>query len=242
MASLAVAAAFAAVAAAQQPPPPPPPPPSPSLSPITTSRSDHFFSDEFGRVRIFHGCARVEKKPPWYFEDLLHGDAEPALMGKLGFNVLRLGFMWSGFNPSPGVFNNTYLGVIKTIVAKLNRHGIHVLLDMHQDILSSKFCLYDGVPRWVIDKSEPAHAFPVPLAQPGENNCTLSGSPDSPCNCSRPWSENALTFAAATAYQDIYDNKHGMLDDLVGFWQEAAKQLKEMPGIIGVSPMQTCVV
>jgi hypothetical protein len=130
-----------------------------ALSPITTSRSDHFFSDELGRVRIFHGAARVQKNPPWYFADLLEGDVEPQLMSQLGFNVLRLGFMWSGYNPAPGIFNATYMEVIKATVAKLNSHGIHVLLDMHQDILSSKFCLYDGVPRWVIDKSEPAHAL-----------------------------------------------------------------------------------
>ena len=42
-------------------------------------------------------------------------------------------------------------------------HGVYALLDMHEDVLSSKFCLYDGVPRWVIDKSVPKHAFPWPM-------------------------------------------------------------------------------
>jgi endoglycosylceramidase len=206
------------------------------LSPISTRRSDHFFSDAEGRVRIFHGAARVQKNPPWYFEDLL-GDAEPVLMAQLGFNVLRLGFMWSGYNPAPGVFNATYLEVVKSQVAKLNSYGIYVLLDMHQDILSSKFCLYDGVPRWVIDKSEPAHPYPYPLGVPDGNNCTRTGSAHSPCHCSRSWSENAVTVAAATAYQDIYDNKHGMLDDLATFWAKAAEQLKDIPGIIGYEIM-----
>ena len=31
------------------------------------------------------------------------------------FNVLRLGFMWSGYNPAPGVFNQTYIEVIHYI-------------------------------------------------------------------------------------------------------------------------------
>ena len=30
------------------------------LSPIATPRSDHLFTDELGRVRIFHGAARVQ--------------------------------------------------------------------------------------------------------------------------------------------------------------------------------------
>ena len=38
-------------------------------------------------------------------------------------------------------------------MAQLNARGVYVLLDMHQDILSSAFCLYDGAPRWVIEKS-----------------------------------------------------------------------------------------
>ena len=36
------------------------------------------------------------------------------------------------------------------------------------------------------------------------------------------WGENCLTEAAATAYQDLYDNKNGMLDDLGAFWAKVA--------------------
>lgn len=46
-----------------------------------------------------------------------------------------------------------------------------------------------------------------------------------------------MTIAAATAYQDIYDNNHGMLDDLTRFWVEAAKEFKDTPGIIGYEIM-----
>ena len=197
------------------------PAPAP-LSPIRSSdRSIHFF-DAHGRVRIFHGAARVQKKPPWYFPDLLEGDTEARAMEALGFNVLRLGFMWSGYNPAPGVFNQSYIDVIKTTVAQLNAHGVYVLLDMHQDILSSAFCLYDGAPRWVIDKSVSAHPFPWPL----KGNCS-----------SRGWMVNEITEAAATAYQDIYDNKHGMLDDLSAFWSYSADQFKDEPAVIGYEIM-----
>eukprot|EP01045_Picozoa_sp_COSAG04_P014281 COSAG04_NODE_1059_length_8523_cov_2.419853_2_plen_475_part_00 len=238
LALIAFCTATPPLAAAQAPPPPP-------LSPIRSSdRSIHFF-DAHGRVRIFHGAARVQKKPPWYFPDLLEGDTEARAMEALGFNVLRLGFMWSGYNPAPGVYNRSYVEVIKTTVAQLNAHGVYVLLDMHQDILSSAFCLYDGAPRWVIDKSTAAlprdHAYPAPIGAPApsDNNCTLSGSPHSPCNCSwqAGWSENALTYAAANAYQSIYDNKAGMRDDMANMWANAAAEFKDTPGVIGYELM-----
>ena len=130
---------------------------------IRTSATDNHFHDAHGRVRIFHGSNRVWKAEPWYFEDMLESDAEFDLMKKLGFNVMRLGYMWSGYNPTSGYFNQTYVDTIQAIVAKMAARGVYTLLDMHEDCLSSKFCLYDGAPRWVIDKSStnnPDHAFP----------------------------------------------------------------------------------
>ena len=62
------------------------------LSPIRSSATSRHFFDEHGRVRIFHGAARVEKNPPWYFKDLVADSSEAEAMGALGFNVLRLGF------------------------------------------------------------------------------------------------------------------------------------------------------
>mmetsp|Transcript_43362 Transcript_43362/g.68652 ORF Transcript_43362/g.68652 Transcript_43362/m.68652 type:complete len:503 (-) Transcript_43362:210-1718(-) len=189
--------------------------PLPSIHTAPASVSPHFF-DEYGRVRIFHGSNRVWKAKPWYFEDMLQSDKEFDLMKQMGFNVMRLGWMWSGFNPAPGVFNQTYADIIKTIVEKMNARGIYVLLDMHEDVLSSKFCLYDGMPQWVVNKSSSKHAFPWPL----KGNCS-----------SRGWMENTLSEAAATAYQDLYDNKNGMLDDLSAFWVESARQFKDIPGV-----------
>ena len=38
------------------------------------------------------------------------------LMQRMGWTVMRLGFMWTGFNPAPGVFNDTYVDIVKGIV------------------------------------------------------------------------------------------------------------------------------
>ena len=186
---------------------------------------DPHFYDDAGRTRIFHGGNRVMKASPWFFEDMANSDAEFALLKKMGVNVIRLGYMWSGLMPTNATFfNQTYVDVIKGIVNRMSAHGIYALLDMHEDVLSSKFCLYDGAPRWVIDKSKPKHPFPWPLS-------SKKG------NCSRGWMENTLSEAAATAYQDIYDNNHGMLDDLAAFWRYSAAQFKDVGAVIGYETM-----
>lgn len=84
--------------------------------------------------------------------------------------------------------------------------------------MSSKFCLYDGVPLWVVNKSVPKHPFPWPL----KGDCA-----------SRGWMMNTLTEAAAHAYQDLYDNTGGMLDDLAHFWAASAQQFANVSSVIG---------
>ena len=45
--------------------------------------------------------------------------------------------------------------------------------------------------------------------------------------------KNTLTEAAAHAYQDLYDNHEGMLDDLSDFWSRSASYFKDNPYVIG---------
>ncbi|GMI29850.1 hypothetical protein TrRE_jg145, partial [Triparma retinervis] len=65
--------------------------------------------------------------------------------------------MWSGIEPEENVYNQTYIDVVKNITNKFADTGVYTLLDLHEDILSSKFCLYDGAPLWLINKSKPKH-------------------------------------------------------------------------------------
>ena len=83
-------------------------------------------------------------------------DAPFELLKGMGVNAVRLMWSWTGLCPRPSYYNQTYAGVVKGIVARFAAHGIYTLLDMHEDVLSSDFCLYDGAPRWVIDKSTAA--------------------------------------------------------------------------------------
>ena len=81
---------------------------------------------------------------------MYQSDATAEHMQRLGFNVVRLGFMWSGYNPAPGVFNQTYIDVIKKTVHRLAQHGVYSLLNVQVgrtsiDLLLSQFlCGADG--------------------------------------------------------------------------------------------------
>ena len=108
-------------------------PASASLPAIRTSATDSHFYDDFGRVRLFHGGNRVKKGFPWLFDEI---NAPNSTFAKdyaaLGLNVVRLGWMWSGFNPNEGYFNTTYAAEIQKNVDLLAEQGVYTLLDMHQ--------------------------------------------------------------------------------------------------------------
>ncbi len=100
---------------------------------IRTSETDAHFYDEFGRVRIFHGSNRVQKGTPWLFPKLLDPlSDEVERFASVGFNAVRLGWMWTAFNPAPNVFNMTYASEMVRIVQRLADHGVYTLLDTHQ--------------------------------------------------------------------------------------------------------------
>jgi hypothetical protein len=63
--------------------------------------------------------------------------------------------MWSGVEPEPQQYNVTYLNVMKNIIELLESNSIFVLLDMHQDVLSTRTGGYDGIPTWLYDRFPP---------------------------------------------------------------------------------------
>eukprot|EP00698_Gefionella_okellyi_P018721 TRINITY_DN564_c0_g1_i1.p1 TRINITY_DN564_c0_g1~~TRINITY_DN564_c0_g1_i1.p1 ORF type:complete len:499 (-),score=61.65 TRINITY_DN564_c0_g1_i1:98-1594(-) len=183
------------------------------LPSITGSASTKYLYDDSKRVRIFHGVNFVTKYWPWY-EPMLLNETYVEEIASLGVNVIRLGLMWTGCEPVELQYNATYYTIIRETVTLLAKHGIFTLLDMHQDALSTKYCLYDGIPLWLANKSISLTDFPWPF----KGTCG-----------SRNWGTNELTQACAQCYQDIYKNAHGMMDSFVNFWAHSAQQLGDLP-------------
>lgn len=174
-----------------------------------------YIKDKQGRVRIFHGFNAVTKSPPWYPIHLLN-ETRLRLYRDWGLSVVRLGTMWAGAQPNERYFNQTYLNQLTTIVDKLNEYGIDVILDLHQDVLSSAFGSYDGVPLWFIKKLPPAeHAFPWPLTKEIQ------------------WSDGYLTEATSQAFQALYSNKADAWKYIATFWQRIAKLFRHHNNILG---------
>lgn len=60
--------------------------------------------------------------------------------------------MWAGVEPEAKKYNMTYLNVMSDIIQSLAAKQIYVLLDMHQDVLSSQTGSYDGIPVWLYNR------------------------------------------------------------------------------------------
>eukprot|EP00929_Paragymnodinium_shiwhaense_P083735 TRINITY_DN44726_c0_g1_i1.p1 TRINITY_DN44726_c0_g1~~TRINITY_DN44726_c0_g1_i1.p1 ORF type:complete len:690 (+),score=114.48 TRINITY_DN44726_c0_g1_i1:63-2132(+) len=118
------------------------------------------FVDPDGRVLVFHGVNVVQKNFPWHpsrgefntRNSLIAGDM--VNLSSWGLNAVRLGMMWPGVEPQDGVFNETYLTVMRDLVDELHSHGIYTIVDFHQDSLSEQFC-GEGVPAWMVPQLKP---------------------------------------------------------------------------------------
>ena len=176
---------------------------------------DKWLIDSDGRVRIFHGINSVQKSFPWYDERLLN-ETRLQYFEKWGLNTVRLGMMWAGLEPSEGALNQTYMNIMQDIVKKLKKYGLYSLLDMHQDVISSAFDAYDGIPLWLVKKfPKPRNPYPWPLKK------------------LMTWGEGYITEAVGETFQHLYKNTSGALDYMSNFWVNVAKVFRNETGVIG---------
>lgn len=205
---------------------------------ISVNPETQMLVDKFGRERFFHGTNVVYKHAPFHPEVEGYGpntfsEHDMKILQELGHNSIRLGMMLPGYVPKRNVYNETYIGVIKHIVDTAAKYGIYTLLDMHQDVLSPKFCV-EGMPDWIVDTQD-AKPFPFPLENVVDaykiNNET--GYPD-PEDCKKnDWGNYYFSEAVCKAFQNLYDNKNGLRDEWGKFWGKTAKVFHDNPNVIG---------
>ena len=178
--------------------------------------------DKDGRKLLFRGFNSVRKGVPWYDVDILN-ETRLGLYKEWGFNVVRLGIMWSGVEPSEGIVNHTYLDIMENITKTLDAHGMYVILDLHQDVASSLYHMYDGFPRWLVKKMVPSrHSYPWPLpAAPSDAN----------------WASGYLAEAVGQTFQSLYDNDGGTRDDLSRFWTIVSQLFRSHGNVLGYELM-----
>ncbi|KAJ3104943.1 hypothetical protein HDU97_008691 [Phlyctochytrium planicorne] len=220
------------------------------------------YRDVLGRQRLFRGTNVVMKGTPWYpvidrwDKQYSFNEEDIAFIADLNINAIRLGVMWPGVEPVRGEYNQTYLDIMKQIVSWCNDKGIYVLLEFHQgsndsscfrllivvkDSLSEKFC-GEGLPLWAADSSSRLDrigvhlpnstvGFPRPAAPPYELD---ENSIPKREDCDKlAWSTYHLTYAAANAYQNLYDNINGTRDAFAAYWKRVAQEFSEWPNVLG---------
>jgi endoglycosylceramidase len=188
------------------------------LSKIKTNGK--WFVDENNRVMMFHGFNAVEKQFPWVPVDgnnvNLKNLSQLQDFKNWGFNAVRLGFMWSGLYPQKGVVNQTYVNEMVAIIKSLEDYGLYVMIDLHQDMLSSKFNSYDGAPLWALNElPPPEHSFPWPF---NKTNLGFGAY---------------LTDAACHAFQCIYSNVSNFETYFQQYWTTTAQILKDTNSVLG---------
>ena len=154
------------------------------------------FVDTDGRQIIFHGINVVNKNKEWNYLGK-EGLKDFAAMRDWGFNCIRLGIIWDGVEPEPGVYDDKYLAGIDQRIAWAKENGLAVILDMHQDLYSVKYA--DGAPAW---------------ATLNEGKPHIADSPD--------WSD---AYFSSPAVQTAWDNfwKNASAADGIGIQEHYAR-------------------
>jgi endoglycosylceramidase len=182
-----------------------------TLRPVSTH--GRWLVDAEGRTLLLHGLNVVAKRPPYTPESIGFGADDAAFLAAHGFDAVRLGVIYAGVEPHPGVYHEAYLGAIARTVRVLRAHGIRSLLDFHQDQYSERF-QGQGFPGWAVQDG----GLPNPrLGFPGN----YVGNP-----------------ALQHAFDRFFANARGPggvgLDDrYAAAWRHVARRFAHTPGILG---------
>jgi sterol desaturase/sphingolipid hydroxylase (fatty acid hydroxylase superfamily) len=109
-----------------------------------------WLTDPSGRVLMLHGLNLVAKGLETPAQEGF-GDADADWIAQQGFDVVRLGLTASALMPSPGSIDGTFLTSFAGTVHTLTRHGLLVLVDLHQDVWGPTLDFGDGFPGWMTD-------------------------------------------------------------------------------------------
>jgi endoglycosylceramidase len=148
-------------------------------------------------------------------------EADFAGIHALGMNVVRLIVHWSKLEPQRGQFNNAYIAQIRQAVGWARRHGVYVVLDMHQD------------------------AWGKSIATPKSETCAPGFSPQQGWDGAPAWATltdglptcrfqiREVAPAVGQAWQSFYADRDGIQSELVKTWARLAREFASDPAVAG---------
>ncbi|MBN2802517.1 MAG: cellulase family glycosylhydrolase [Deltaproteobacteria bacterium] len=176
----------------------------------------HYFRDAKGGVVMLRGVnvAGNSKVPPFTpVSDIT--DLE--ILPRLGFNTIRLLFIWEAFEPVQGEYNNEYLTYFMKVVDWADELGLYVVTDFHQDAYS-RYSLDgcgEGFPGWAVTPQ-------VKLSTPDNGEaCTL-------------WGINMVSDESLiTIWSDFHSDAYGAKSAYLKMVETVAKSLLPYDNVIG---------
>lgn len=109
------------------------------------------FKDTQGRTVLLRGInlSNASKVPPF---QAITDPAQLGVLKALGFNMIRLLFIWEAYEPQPSQYSQAYLDQLGAIVKAAGDLGIYTVVDFHMDGFSrySAAGCGSGAPAWTL--------------------------------------------------------------------------------------------
>ena len=165
--------------------------------------------DSQGRVVILRGAnySGRHKQPPFLIDD----PAPLARLARWGFNALRLVLVWEALEPRPGQVDAAFLDRVEALCQRAGELGLHVIVDLHQDIYGRLFG-GSGAPDWTVAPADR----------------------QSPAGPSSTWFMHYMTDPRVRRSLDrFWRNDEGLQDHLVRAVVALARRLRTQPAVVG---------
>jgi endoglycosylceramidase len=172
-----------------------------------------FLRDREGRALLLRGAnvSSVHKQKP-YLDFHLESDYAK-MRTEWGMNAVRFLIVWAAVEPSRGKFDDAYLAKVQTRMEWARRAGLHVFLDMHQDLFGEGFSGGDGAPRWACDEKRYAAFTPM-----------------------TPWFLGYASAEVVACFDGLYKDD-GVTARFVEAWRHVAGRLGSAEAVLGFDPL-----
>ena len=161
--------------------------------------------------------------------------------------------MWEAVERSEGVYDDAYLEKVNTLINKLGEAGIYTLVDAHQDVFARSIC-GEGIPDFYAKQilKHDAHCinsvadWALSSIYKKMGVCTdmdtfgfgMDENEDpliTDCQ-SRDFYTYYMTKQAMAAFGHFFNNKDGVQDKFVNYWDHVSAKFANNPYVVGYDP------